>query len=85
MIKHYFSIGDRVRLTKKRLAKVGYDLTYPSTGVVVKIELASCFLDRLFISVDHGVPSYTDVKWIPKSLELDDIHRKPCACFECAP
>lgn len=81
---HYFKVGDKIRLTKKRSLSFRNDLNHPRTGVVIKIDEPSMFTkDRLYICVDHGVSFYTDKKWNPGSLELDDNHRQPCACYEC--
>lgn len=74
-----FKIGDRVRVTEARKAE-GFFNPYEEKGVVVGMGK----VDRNFyIRVDHGFPGLRNEGWRPKSLEFDNDHRHPCACFEC--
>lgn len=70
-----FKIRDRVRVTKSRASGAG--ITHSLKGVVVQI-----LKDESFAQVNHGT-SYQKIGWCFSSLEFDNNHKQPCACYEC--
>ncbi len=75
-----FKVGDRVRLTAKRLA-ANTTWHHPNTGIVIECYV-SVYGTR-FIRVNHRKLGSERESWYPQSLEFDNDHRQPCSCFEC--
>lgn len=74
-MKYEFKVGDKVRVTKKRLAQPCSGLPENRNGVVKSISGNS-------IRVIHDV-SQVFLRWQFESLEIND-HRDSCACYDCA-